>query len=135
MRHSGTAPRAVLDPATPLWRGATVFRVLTYIFAVGVQLSFADHYANRSLSWAVIIAMGMWTVVSGLGHTQGWGRSRAMIVADVLVVSALLAASRLVLTADQLASPQPLVPPSGRPTRWWPRRCWAAPPSASSSGC
>ncbi len=109
VRHSGTAPRAVLDPATPLWRGATVFRVLTYIFAVGVQLSFADHYANRALSWAVIIAMGLWTVVSGLGHTQGWGRTRAMIVGDVLVVSALLAASRLVLTADQLASPQPLV--------------------------
>lgn len=86
-----------------------MFRVLTYIFAVGVQLSFADHYANRALSWAVIIAMGLWTVVSGLGHTQGWGRTRAMIVGDVLVVSALLAASRLVLTADQLASPQPLV--------------------------
>jgi len=32
-----------------------------------------------------------------------------MIVGDVLVVFALLAASRLVLTADQLASPQPLV--------------------------
>jgi len=89
--------------------GATVFRVLTYIFAVGVQLSFADHYANRALSWAVIIAMGMWTVVSGLGHTQGWGRTRAMIVGDALVVSALLAASRLVLATDQLASPQPLV--------------------------
>lgn len=104
----GSTP-AELDPATPLWRGATVFRILTYVFAVGVQITFAPQYANRSLSWVVIIAMGVWTVVSGLGHTRGWGRNRTMIIADVLVVAALMAASRLVLTSGQLASPEPLV--------------------------
>ena len=101
--------RAELDPATPLWRGATAFRVLSYVFAVGVQLAFAPQYTNWALSWALIIAMGVWTLFSGLGHTRGWGRSWSMIVADVLVVSALIAASRLVLTSEQLASPQPLV--------------------------
>ncbi|MGZ4523901.1 MAG: DUF5931 domain-containing protein [Mycobacteriaceae bacterium] len=85
-----TEPHARLDPATPLWRGATVFRVLTYIFAVGVQVAFNPHYANRTLSWVVIVAMGVWTLVSGLGHIRGWGRNWPMTAADVMVVLVLM---------------------------------------------
>ncbi|MGZ4557344.1 MAG: MacS family sensor histidine kinase [Mycobacteriaceae bacterium] len=104
-----TEPHARLDPATPLWRGATVFRVLTYIFAVGVQVAFNPHYANRTLSWVVIVAMGVWTLVSGLGHIRGWGRNWPMTAADVVVVLVLMASSRLILTPTELASPDPLV--------------------------
>ncbi|MEO9221839.1 MAG: ATP-binding protein, partial [Mycobacteriaceae bacterium] len=82
---------------------------LTYGFAVGVQITFAENYANRALSWAVLIAMGVWTAVSGLGHTQGWGRNRWMMTADVAVVCALMATSRVILTPTELASPDPLV--------------------------
>ena len=107
--HRDPSVRKQLDPATPLWRGATVFRVLTYGFAVGVQIAFAETYAHRALSWVVIVAMGVWTVVSGLGHTQGWGRNRWMMIADVAVVCALMATSRVILTPTELASPDPLV--------------------------
>lgn len=97
------------DPATPLWRGATVFRVLTFVFALGVQLTFAEHYANRTLSWVVIASMAVWTVVSGLGHTRGWGRNWPTVTADVVVVLVLMTMSRLILTPAQLESADPLI--------------------------
>jgi len=112
VRHSRirTAARSAdLDPATPLWRGATVFRVLTFAFAVGVQATFADGYANEPLSWGVIVAMGVWTLFTGLGHIRGWGRNWPMVAADVLVILLLMTLCRVILTPAQLASPEPLV--------------------------
>ncbi|WP_241249328.1 DUF5931 domain-containing protein [Rhodococcus sp. X156] len=107
--HARSSAGTRIDPATPLWQGATVFRVLTFLFALGVQVAFSPGYAHPVLSWVLVGVMGAWTVVTGLGHTQGWGRTLAMVAADVGVVLALLALSRLALTTDQLASPDPLV--------------------------
>lgn len=97
------------DPTTPLWRGVVVFRVLTLAFALGVQVVFADTYARPWLSWVVVAAMVLWTAVSSVGLTAGWGRTRRLVLGDAAVVAVLLAVNLAVFSPAQLDSVQPLV--------------------------
>ncbi|WP_460863684.1 MacS family sensor histidine kinase [Rhodococcus aerolatus] len=97
------------DPTAPLWRGAVVFRVLTLGFALGVQLAFSDGYARPALSWVLVGVMTGWTVLTGVGFTAGWGRTPAVVAADVAVSAVLLAGNRLVLSTAALDAGRPLV--------------------------
>lgn len=100
---------AAVDPLTPMWRGAAVFRVLTFAFVLGVQLTFSAGYARPVLSWVLVGLIGVWTVVTVWAFSVADGRRVWLAVADVAVVAALMASTLLVQTPEQVADPTPTI--------------------------
>jgi signal transduction histidine kinase len=100
---------AAVDPLTPMWRGAAVFRVLTFAFVLGVQLTFSADYARPGLSWVLVGLIGVWTVVTVWAFSVADGRRVWLAVADVAVVTALMASTLLVQTPEQVADPTPTI--------------------------
>jgi signal transduction histidine kinase len=106
------APRgraADLDPLTPLWRGAAVFRVLTFVFVVGVQLVYSPDYLRPGLSWVLVGLVAGWTVVTVVAFSVERFRTWPLVAADVVVVLALIASTLLVQTAEQVSGPTPSI--------------------------
>lgn len=100
---------AAVDPLTPMWRGAAVFRVLTFAFVLGVQLTFSAGYARPVLSWVLVGLIGVWTVVTVWAFSVADGRRVWLAVADIAVVAALMASTLLVQTPEQVADPTPTI--------------------------
>lgn len=100
---------AAVDPLKPMWRGAAVFRVLTFAFVLGVQLTFSADYARPGLSWVLVGLIGVWTVVTVWAFSVADGRRVWLAVADVAVVTALMASTLLVQTPEQVADPTPTI--------------------------
>ena len=63
MHAGGTAP----DPATPLWRAAQVFRLLSCLYALGFQIAINDDLDRPAIGWALFAVLISWSV--GL---RGW---------------------------------------------------------------
>lgn len=100
---------AAVDPLTPMWRGAAVFRVLTFAFVLGVQLTFSTDYARPGLSWVLVGLIGVWTVITVWAFSVADGGRVWLAVADVAVVTALMASTLLVQTPEQVADPTPTI--------------------------
>ncbi|NKY53649.1 MacS family sensor histidine kinase [Nocardia vermiculata] len=83
----------------PLWRAAQVFRLVTMLYAVGQQFVSVSSYRQQALSWALIAVLAVWSVVSAVWLSRwsltGRGR-RAVVLGDLVVAVALMAATRLV---------------------------------------
>ncbi|MGH3517887.1 MAG: MacS family sensor histidine kinase [Haloechinothrix sp.] len=104
-----TATVLTRDPATPLWWGALVLRVITLLFAIGAVIVHHPEYQRPWLAWTVICAMTAWTALTGLAYaTERW-RSGWLVAADVLVVCGLMLTSPLLLTEAMYAVNDPLI--------------------------
>jgi len=103
------AAQAAVDPVTPMWRGAAVFRVLTFAFVLGVQVTFSPDYARPVLSWVLVGLIGLWTGLTVLAFSVARGRCWQLVTADVVVVLALMASTLLVQTPAQVYDPTPTI--------------------------
>lgn len=99
----------VRDPATPLWRGVVVLRVVTWAFALGVVIVHHADFNRLWLAWTVICAMGAWTVLSSLAYVWENGRSRWLVVLDVALTTVFMLTSPWVLSEAQYAHTAPLI--------------------------
>jgi signal transduction histidine kinase len=103
-----TAP-STRDPATPLWRGVVVLRVVTWLFALAVVIAHHPDFKRAWLAWAVIGVMGVWTVASSLAYMRENGRHRRIVLFDVVLTTALMLTSPWVLSAAQYEAAAPLI--------------------------
>ncbi|MFE0019965.1 MacS family sensor histidine kinase [Amycolatopsis sp. NPDC059021] len=97
------------DPATPLWRGVIVLRVVTLLFAVGAVFVHRAEYQREWLAWTVLGVMAAWTLVTSVFYAYESGRWRGLVVVDVLLTCALMLTSPLVLSDAQYAKTAPLI--------------------------
>lgn len=102
-------PTAGRDPATPLWWGAVVLRVITLIFAIGAGIVHSSDYARPWLAWTVLAAMTVWTLLTGLAYASERGRTGWLVGVDVLVVCGLMLTSPLLLTDELYRANAPLI--------------------------
>ncbi|MGH3948172.1 MAG: MacS family sensor histidine kinase [Pseudonocardiaceae bacterium] len=97
------------DPATPLWWGALVLRVITLLFAVGAVMVHDGEYQRPWLAWTVLGAMTAWTALTGVAYAYEQWRRGWLVILDVLVVSGLMLTSPLILTDAMYAVNAPLI--------------------------
>jgi signal transduction histidine kinase len=97
------------DPITPMWRGVIALRVLTWAFALGTVIVQSGHYAREWLAWTVLGVMAVWSVVTGFLYLRERTRPPWLVVADVVVGTALLLTSPWVLSDAQFALTVPLI--------------------------
>ncbi|MBB4687283.1 MacS family sensor histidine kinase [Amycolatopsis jiangsuensis] len=99
----------IRDPATPLWRGVVLLRVVTWVFALGVGIAHRADFQRPWLAWSVLGAMAAWTLGSSLAYTRERGRRRGLVVLDVVLTTALMLTSPWILSDAQYAASAPLI--------------------------
>jgi len=101
------------DPATPLWRAAQVFRLLSCLYALGFQIAINDDLERPAIGWALFAVLVSWSVACAAAYLHGYGRRIAWVGAEVVVVVALM------LSTEIIASDQWALDNQSWPTTLW----------------
>ncbi len=102
-----------LDPTTPLWRAAQVFRLLSCIYALGFQIAINGNLDRPAIGWLLFAVLIAWSVACAVAYLQGFGRRPAWVLAEIVVVVAL------VLSTEFVASEQWALDNQSWPTTLW----------------
>lgn len=101
------------DPDTPLWRASQAFRLVTLVYAISYQAATVDNYTNPRLSWVFVALMAVWSGASALMLARASLPRWQVVLADQIIVVALMASTRLVADYDWYSTRQTL------PTTLW----------------
>ena len=107
-------PANTPDPATPLWRAAQVFRLLSCIYALYFQISVNPDFEHPAVGWLLFAVLIAWSAACAIAYLQGFGRRPAWVVAEIVVVTALMLSTELI-ASDQWALDN----------QSWPTTLWA----------
>ncbi|MGX9791532.1 MacS family sensor histidine kinase [Mycobacterium sp. MMS18-G62] len=101
------------DPATPLWRAAQVFRLLSCIYALGFQIAINPGLERPAIGWLLFAVLIGWSAACAVAYLQGFGRRTAWVLAEIVVVVALM------LSTEFVASDQWALDNQSWPTTLW----------------
>lgn len=101
------------DPDTPLWRASQAFRLITLVYAISYQAATVDNYTNPRLSWFLVALMAVWSGASALMLARASLPRCQVVLADQVIVIALMASTRLVADYEWYSTRQTL------PTTLW----------------
>ncbi|BBY67367.1 MacS family sensor histidine kinase [Mycolicibacterium helvum] len=96
------------DPTTPLWRAAQVFRLLSYGYAGYFQLTRIGELERPALGWVFFGVLSVWTLTCAVAYLQGFGRRASWVIAEIVVVVALMLSTELVASDQWVADNQSL---------------------------
>lgn len=102
------------DPATPLWRAAQVFRLLSCIYALGFQIAVNAELDRPAVGWALFAVLIGWSAACAAAYLHGYGRRPAWVITEVVVVAALVLSTEFVASDQWVAGNQS-----------WPTTLWA----------
>lgn len=102
------------DPATPLWRAAQVFRLLSCIYALGFQVAINPDFERPTIGWTLFALLMAWSAACAVAYLQGFGRRPSWVLAELVVVVALILSTKLI-ASDQWALDN----------QSWPTTLWA----------
>ena len=106
-------PASTPDPATPLWRAAQVFRLLSCIYALYFQIAVNADLERPALGWLLFAVLIAWSAACAIAYLQGFGRRPAWVLAEIVVVMALM------LSTEFVASDQWALDNQSWPTTLW----------------
>ena len=96
------------DPVTPLWRAAQVFRLLSCIYALGFQIAINPDLDHPAIGWLLFAVLIGWSVACAVAYLQGFGRRPAWVIAEIVVVVALVLSTEFV-ASDAVGAGQPVM--------------------------
>ena len=102
------------DPATPLWRAAQVFRLLSCLYALGFQVAVNNTLERPGLAWLLFGVLIAWSAACAAAYLQGFGRRPSWVVAEIAVVVALILSTEVVASSQWAFDNQS-----------WPTTLWA----------
>jgi signal transduction histidine kinase len=106
-------PASSPDPATPLWRAAQVFRLLSCLYALYFQIAVNPNLERPAIAWALFAVLIGWSVACAVAYLQGFGRRASWVLAELIVVAALI------LSTEVVASDQWALDNQSWPTTLW----------------
>src|SRR5258705_4238603 len=106
-------PASTPDPATPLWRAAQGFRLLSCIYALYFQISVNEEFQHPAIGWLLFAVLIAWSAACAVAYLQGFGRRPAWVLAEIIVVTALM------LSTEFIASDQWALDNQSWPTTLW----------------
>lgn len=107
-----SAARGV-DPTTPLWRAAQVFRLLSFIYATYFQITRNAELERPAVAWVLFVVLTGWSIACAVAYLQGFGRRWAWVIAEIVVVVVLMLSTWAVADEQWIAGNQSL------PTTLW----------------
>ena len=106
-------PARAPDPATPLWRAAQVFRLLSCVYALGFQIAVNDDLERPAVGWLLFAVLIAWSIACAAAYLNGFGRRPAWVLAELAIVVALM------LSTEFVASEQWALNNQSWPTTLW----------------
>jgi signal transduction histidine kinase len=106
-------PAPAPDPVTPLWRAAQVFRLFSCIYALGFQIAINGDLERPAVAWLLFGVLIAWSIACAVAYLSGFGRRLAWVLAELVVVVAL------VLSTFYVASEQWTLNNQSWPTTLW----------------
>jgi signal transduction histidine kinase len=110
------------DPTAPLWRAAQVFRLLSCVYAAGFQISVNSDLRRPVLGWVLFAVLIGWSTACAIAYVRGFGRRRAWVIAEIVIVVVLMASNKVVASAHWAAENQT-----------WPTTLWASNATVSAA--
>ncbi|MDQ2636299.1 MAG: DUF5931 domain-containing protein [Actinomycetota bacterium] len=107
-------PETTPDPATPLWRAAQVFRLLSCIYALGFQIAVNPALDRPVIGWLLFAVLIAWSAACAVAYLNGFGRRPSWVLAEIVVVLALILSTELVASQQWTLDNQS-----------WPTTLWA----------
>lgn len=104
-----------VDPVSPLWRAAQVFRLLSCVYALGFQFAINDDLRRPALAWALFAVLIGFSGLCAVGYLRGFARRPAWVIAEVVVVVALMLSTEVVASRQWELDNQT-----------WPTTLWAS---------
>jgi len=90
-----------------------VFRLLSCVYALGFQIAVNPDLEHRAAGWLLFAVLIMWSAACAVAYLQGFGRRPAWVIAEIVVVVALM------LTTELIASDQWVLANQSWPTTLW----------------
>ncbi|WOC11945.1 MacS family sensor histidine kinase [Gordonia sp. MP11Mi] len=87
------------DPAGPLWRAAQIFRLLSFVYALGFQIVVNGDLTHPRITWILFAVLTVANIWWAAGYLVGFGR-RPWFVAIEVIVSAGMMLSTSFVTDD-----------------------------------
>lgn len=78
---------------TPLWRAIAVFRIAALLYVAVLVVRNVGAYERPMLAWPVLAVMAGWTVFTTYAYAVPARRRPPLLIADLLITMAVLAAS------------------------------------------
>ncbi len=103
------------DPTLPLWRAAQVFRLLSCVYALGFQIAVNSDLDRPVLGWVLFAVLIIWSVACAIAYLAGFGRRPAWVIAELVVVVALMLSTEVVASGKWALDNQS-----------WPTTLWAS---------
>lgn len=103
------------DATAPLWRAAQLFRLLSCLYALGFQIAITDDLDRPGLAWLLFAVLIAWSLACAIAYLHGVGRRPAWVIAELLVVVALMLSTELVASRSWALDNQT-----------WPTTLWAS---------
>lgn len=97
-----------------MWRAAQIFRLLSCLYALGFQIAINDDLTSPVMAGGLCAVLIVWSVVCAIAYLQGFGRRPSWVIAEVVVVLALMLSTELVASEHWIADNQS-----------WPTTLWA----------
>ena len=102
------------DPVTPLWRGAQVLRLLSYLYALGFRIAIDDDLLHPGVTWVLFGFLTVWTIACGVAYYVGFGRNWYWVGAELVIACALMLSTSYVASESWALNNQT-----------WPTTLWA----------
>ena len=103
------------DATAPLWRAAQLFRLLSCLYALGFQIAINDDLDRPGAAWLLFAVLIAWSIACAIAYLHGFGRRPAWVIAELLVVVALMLSTELVAARSWALDNQT-----------WPTTLWAS---------
>jgi signal transduction histidine kinase len=110
------------DAVAPLWKAAQVFRALSCLYALGFQIAVNPELTRPGLAWVLCAVLLGVSAVCGIGYARGFGRRPVWVIAEIVLVVALMWSNRIVASTQWAADNQT-----------WPTTLWATNPTISAA--
>ncbi|HKP44449.1 MAG TPA: DUF5931 domain-containing protein [Mycobacterium sp.] len=96
-----------------MWRAAQVFRLLSCIYALGFQIAINRDLERPAIGWLLFALLIAWSAACAVAYLQGFGRRPVWVLAEIVVVVALM------LSTEFVASDQWALDNQSWPTTLW----------------
>jgi len=91
----------------PLWRAIAVYRIAALVYASVLVVTNVEAYRRPLLAWPALAVMAAWTVLTTYAYADPARRRPPLLIADLLITIAGLAASVLVMGRPALEAGRP----------------------------
>lgn len=103
------------DATAPLWRAAQLFRLLSCLYALGFQIAINDDLTRPGMAWLLFAVLIAWSIACAIAYLRGFGRRPGWVIAELVVVVALMLTTELVASRSWALDNQT-----------WPTTLWAS---------